>query len=103
MHVRPMAVSGLLLTASWLSVGLATPALAVCDSYSAACPTAAPEGDGSSTAGGGQTPSNAGGGRPSTLPFTGGELVLLTAVGVGALAGGTALVVAGRRKASPAL
>lgn len=36
---------------------------------------------------------------PSTLPFTGGELVLMTAAGLGALAGGTALVVAGRRRA----
>lgn len=35
---------------------------------------------------------------PSTLPFTGGELVTLTAVGLGTLAGGTALVVAGRRR-----
>ncbi len=34
----------------------------------------------------------------STLPFTGGELVLMTALGAGALAGGTALVMAGRRR-----
>lgn len=33
-----------------------------------------------------------------TLPFTGGELVLLSAVAAGALAGGVALVVAGRRR-----
>ena len=41
--------------------------------------------------------------NPAALPFTGGELVLMTAVGAGALAGGTALVLAGRRKAQPAV
>lgn len=35
---------------------------------------------------------------PATLPFTGGEVLLLGLVGAGALAGGTALVVAGRRR-----
>lgn len=35
---------------------------------------------------------------PSTLPFTGGELVTMTAIGGAALAGGVALVVAGRRR-----
>lgn len=39
---------------------------------------------------------------PSTLPFTGGELVTLTAVGAGTLAGGVALVVAGRRRRTAA-
>ena len=38
--------------------------------------------------------------RPATLPFTGGELVLLSAVGLGALATGSVLVVAGRRRTS---
>lgn len=63
---------------------------------------------GDSEAGGAQNPAAGGtttggtsGGTattPSTLPFTGGELVLMTAIGAGALAGGTALVVAGRRR-----
>ncbi|MBW3638397.1 MAG: hypothetical protein KY451_00870 [Actinobacteria bacterium] len=35
---------------------------------------------------------------PNTLPFTGGEVVLLSLLGVGTLAGGAALVVAGRRR-----
>lgn len=48
---------------------------------------------GAGTAGGGQS---VGGG--STLPVTGGELALLTMTGVGALAAGTAFVVAGRRR-----
>lgn len=38
--------------------------------------------------------------NPSTLPFTGGEVALLGVVGAGALAVGTALVVAGRRRSS---
>jgi hypothetical protein len=37
---------------------------------------------------------------PDTLSVTGGELVLLLTVGSGAVAGGTALVVAGRRRKS---
>lgn len=60
---------------------------------------------GTDTDTGGVTQQPASGGtaqNPSTLPFTGGELVLLTALGLGAVAGGTALVVAGRRKSSPA-
>jgi hypothetical protein len=37
--------------------------------------------------------------QPETLPFTGGEVVALTLLGAGAVAGGAALVVAGRRRA----
>lgn len=36
--------------------------------------------------------------RPSTLPFTGGELVLLATAGASAVGGGVALAVAGRRR-----
>lgn len=38
--------------------------------------------------------------QPETLPFTGGEVVVLTLVGAGAVAGGAALVVAGRRRST---
>ena len=38
---------------------------------------------------------------PETLPFTGGEVVMLSALGAGAVAGGAALVVAGRRRSQP--
>lgn len=41
--------------------------------------------------------------QPETLPFTGGEVVTLTLLGAGAVAGGAALVVAGRRRASSAV
>lgn len=39
---------------------------------------------------------------PATLPFTGGELVLLSTAGAAAVAGGAALVVAGRRRRTDA-
>ena len=61
------------------------------------CP--APPGGGTTTSvGGGST----GAGAADVLPFTGGELVLLSATGAGALAAGAALVVAGRRRTAQA-
>ena len=58
-----------------------------------------------STSGAGTSTPNAGGGSSTTgaaavLPFTGGEIVLLTATGAGALAAGSALLVAGRRRSA---
>ena len=58
-----------------------------------------------STGGAGTSIPNAGGGSTTTgaatvLPFTGGEIVLLTATGAGALAAGSALLVAGRRRSA---
>lgn len=94
MNVRQLTASGVLLGATALTLGLSTPAYAVCDAYSGNCPTAPP-------AGAGAAPSTVTTQNPATLPFTGGELVLLSAVGAAALAGGTALVVAGRRKSAP--
>jgi len=41
------------------------------------------------------------GGAASTLPFTGDEVLVLTLAGAGALAAGSALVVAGRRRRTP--
>lgn len=46
------------------------------------------------TAGGGGT-------TPGTLPFTGDEVLVLSIAGAGALAAGTAMVVAGRRRGTP--
>ena len=58
-----------------------------------------------STGGTGTGTPSAGGGSSTTgaaavLPFTGGEIVLLTATGAGALAAGSALLVAGRRRSA---
>ncbi len=93
MNVRQLTASGVLLGAAALALGMSTPAYAVCDAYSGNCPSSPP--------GGGAVKADVTTKSPSTLPFTGGELVLLSAVGAGALVGGTALVVAGRRKSSP--
>ena len=108
MNARPVTASGVLLATGFLLVGLASPALAVCDAYSGNCPPPAGEGDGSLDGDGNGAGSGAGSGAGGTvssggkLPVTGGELVLLSTVGVGALVGGTALVLAGRRKAAGA-
>lgn len=126
MNVPQLATAGVV-AASWIVLGLASPAQAVCDAYSGGCPSTPPTaGPGTDIGGeteepgsGTETPGTSNGGasggasggagsggttsNPSTLPFTGGELVLMTAIGAGALAGGTALVVAGRRRSqSPA-
>lgn len=101
MHVRPATLAGGMLLGGVLVVSGAAPALAVCDAYSGSCveptkvlPTTleAPATDVRSRA------VVDTGASPSTLPFTGGELVLVSALGAAAVAGGTALVVAGRRR-----
>ena len=95
MQVRTLAGRVVLVASTSLALGLGgllvTPAAAaVCDAYSGGCASTQPQDPDDSSI----TTVD----RPRTLPFTGGELVLLTALGAGALAGGTALVVAGRRK-----
>ena len=109
MSLRRTVTTATVVAASWVALGVSSPALAVCDAYSGGCPSPTPSsinggggggGTGADT-GGDQGGAGTGGStsNPSTLPFTGGELVLMTALGAGALAGGTALVVAGRRRA----
>ena len=44
--------------------------------------------------------SDTGATRPSALPFTGGEIVLISAAGAAAVAAGTAMVVGGRRRST---
>lgn len=132
MKIRPALTAGSLVTIGWLAVGPVAPALAVCDAYSGACPSAAPteaprEVEGTTTGPATTTPvkttpvkttpvkttpvktapvrnapARGGSSSPATLPFTGGEIVLLSTLGLGALAGGTALVLAGRRRTAPA-
>ena len=113
MSLRRTVTTATVVAASWVALGVSSPAFAVCDAYSGGCPSPTPSsiggggggaGTGSDTGGdvdGAGTGSGTTGGttsNPSTLPFTGGELVLMTALGAGALAGGTALVIAGRRR-----
>lgn len=112
MSLRRTVTTATVVAASWVALGVSSPAFAVCDAYSGGCPSPTPSsigggdggaGTGTDTGGdqgGAGTGSSTGGttSNPSTLPFTGGELVLMTALGAGALAGGTALVIAGRRR-----
>lgn len=68
-----------------------------CDSYGRTCPAVLGEqmNRGSNTTGGAVSGRTS---TPDTLPFTGGDIVLLSLLGAGTLAGGAALVVAGRRR-----
>ena len=117
MSLRRTVTTATVVAAAWVALGVSAPAFAVCDAYSGGCPSPTPSsisgggggaGTGTDTGGdqgGAGTGSSTGGStsNPSTLPFTGGELVLMTALGAGVLAGGTALVIAGRRRThSPA-
>ena len=98
MHLRPTLPAAGLLLGGFLVLATASPAAAVCDAYSGNCspaPSVAPSVL-PTVAERAVVESN----DADTLPFTGGELVLMTAVGAGALAGGTALVVAGRRRST---
>lgn len=88
---------------SFVALG-ATPAFAVCDPYSQEC--VSPQSQGSSTqlepAAGSPAVRSSSATSPATLPFTGGEVVLIAALGAAAVGGGVALVVAGRRRQVPA-
>ncbi len=100
-----------------LTAVMALPAAAApCDAYSGGCPTQGPDSfpggggaqpDGGAVEGGGAARVDTGagsgagaasGGGGATLPFTGGETVLYSLIGLGAVGAGTALVVAGRRR-----
>ena len=67
------------------------------------CPTGGGAGGaGGGGAGGGGSVARPTGGGGSALPVTGGELVLMTTAGAGALAAGTVLVLAGRKRGAKA-
>jgi hypothetical protein len=65
-----------------------------CDAYSGQCPEVEPTNLVRPT----HEPPTEVAGEKTTLPFTGGEIVLLTLVGGGAVGAGTAFVIAGRRR-----
>ena len=114
MRIRPVVATGTAVAAGLLTVGLAGPASAACDAYSNSCtpPTqvlgttvtrggvAPGTTTATSTTSTTSTPTTTS--TPSSLPFTGAQLTLLTLAGAGALAGGTALVLAGRRRSGGA-
>jgi hypothetical protein len=77
----------------------------VCDAYSGSCPTPPPTtqppsgvDDQTGSTGGGTAPRGVVDDAAGELPFTGGELVSISVLGLGTIAGGTALVLTGRRR-----
>jgi hypothetical protein len=128
MRVRSTSLASAAASAGLLVLLAGAPAAAqVCDAYSGSCTpvtgvlptnqgTGTGDTGGGSTVGGGNGAGNAGtgtvvrgsagngqvGGAPATLPFTGGELVLVSLAGAGAVAAGAGLVVAGRRRTATA-
>jgi hypothetical protein len=71
-----------------------------CDAYAQTCPPVRGETTPSvsGTKGGVSVVTTTRTSTPSTLPFTGGDVVLISVLGAAAVAGGAALVVAGRRR-----
>lgn len=99
-----MRLTSALATAAMTSALLVTgapAALAVCEAYSGACVDDAVR-DRSNDNREPVVRARQGGARqapaPETLPFTGGEVVMLSGLGAGAVAAGAALVVAGKRR-----
>jgi hypothetical protein len=85
-------VAALALSAGASALAPAVALAAPCDSYSQNCPNVKGHHI--------NKPPTVVEGEKQTLPFTGGEIVLMTAAGLGALGAGTAFVVAGRRRRS---
>ena len=90
--MRKVLVVCALSIAPVLGVATAAQAQAPCDSYSGGClPTTEVKPVG------GKKPTVVKGVK-NTLPFTGGEVMLLALTGAGAVTGGTVLVAAGKRR-----
>ncbi len=112
-HLATLTASSVLLIGL---AGVGTASAQTCDAYSGGCASPAPTapsgngggdgtgtGTGTNTGTGTSTGTGTGavgnpGSTGSSLPVTGGELVLLLTVGAAAVGAGTVLVVAGRRK-----
>lgn len=103
MRLHPLRAGTVLAVSALAVLGPIVPASAqVCDAYSGTCATpptsVLPE---TLTRGSAQVHPGVqanSGTAPTTLPFTGGQLVLLSTAGAGALAAGTVMVMAGRRR-----
>jgi hypothetical protein len=85
--------------ASGLAVGMAPAAFASdnCSAYASQCPSVSPTTVATPDVKGTTLTK-----EPASLPFTGGEFALMATAGVVALGGGTALVVASRRRRTAA-
>jgi hypothetical protein len=83
------------------SVAVAAPA-DTCNAYSSTCPSPSVSGLHFTRAPGVEPATEVQGTSASRLPFTGGEIALLSVVGVGVIGAGTVMVVTGRRRRSAA-
>ena len=88
--ISAVALSGGLVAGSVLMPAAAM-AADDCDAYSSTCPPTEVKGVK-------ETKPEVSGTNNSKLPFTGGEIAIMAMAGVGALAAGTVLVAAGRRR-----
>ena len=98
-RIRITSTAAAVLLTSGLAVGTASSAFASdnCAAYGSQCPSVSPTVV--------KTPDVKGTTltkEPSSLPFTGGEFALMATAGAIALGGGTALVVASRRRRTAA-
>lgn len=101
MSVRPtVAIGTLLLTAAAWTCTSGIAAAQSVDPYSGESVSPVDETRDDDVAGDDDAAGVGNGSAAGNLPFTGGEIVLLGTVAAGALASGTALVVAGRRQRS---
>ena len=85
-------VSGTIVAGSILGTGAAFAAPDTCDAYSTECP---PEVLPTTIS---RPPAVEVEGNSATLPFTGGEVALMSIAGIGAIGAGTVFVTAGRRR-----
>jgi LPXTG-motif cell wall-anchored protein len=84
-------LSGTIVAGSLMGTGVAFAAPSTCEAYSTECP---PEVLPTTIS----KPPVQVEGNSTTLPFTGGEVALMSIAGIGAIGAGTAFVVAGRRR-----
>ena len=90
-------LSGTLMAGTFFGTGVAVADEAdTCEAYASVCPTPSVEG----TTFEKTPPVEVEGTSQSNLPFTGGEIALMSVAGIGAIGAGTAFVIAGRRKKS---
>jgi hypothetical protein len=85
-------LSGTLVAGSFIGTGVAFAEPTTCDAYSATCPPSVLPTVIT------KKPTVQVEGTSSTLPFTGGEIALMSIAGIGAIGAGTFFVTAGRRR-----
>lgn len=92
--VSTIAITGGLLAGAVAAPGIAAASAGTCDAYSSSCPSTHVKGIHFTKPEVAPTHTT----NNSTLPFTGGEIALLSATGIAAVGAGVVLVTAGRRR-----